>query len=58
MSCATSKLKSPDIYNKNKQEMWDYVMAEPTPIYGKKPFANKTTEKLYQKYLKARKKAL
>ena len=46
------------ILNKNKQEMWDYVMAEPTPIYGKKPFANKTTEKLYQKYLKARKKAL
>ena len=46
------------ILGKNKKEMWDYVMAEPIPVYGKKPFANRTTELLYKNYLKARKKAL
>jgi hypothetical protein len=46
------------VLGKNKQEMWDSVLAEPTPIYGKKPFANKTTENIYKNYLKQRKKAL
>lgn len=38
------------------QQMLEYLEAETSPIYGKKPFSNHSTKKLHRKYLTDRRK--
>jgi len=45
-------------YNKTPREFLIELIDEPSPIHSKKPFSNKTTEKLHIKYLEERKKEI
>lgn len=39
------------VLRKNNQEMLEYLRAESSPIYGKKPFSNPSTKDLYHQYV-------
>jgi len=46
------------ILNKTDREMLEHLKSEPSPIFGKKPFSNPTTQQLHDNYLKDREREI